>query len=67
MATSNYLQKNEKELETLLQTKRMYCQDIGMEFAIEKICLSHKEKWKKTKGIEQPYQGRIISLGEKKN
>ena len=28
--------KNEKELETLMQTVRIYCQDIGMEFGIEK-------------------------------
>ena len=34
--TSNYLQKNEKELETLIHTIRTYSQDIGMEFGIEK-------------------------------
>ena len=28
--------KNEKELETLIQTIRIYIQDIGMEFGIEK-------------------------------
>ena len=28
--------KNEKELETLVQTIRIYSQDIGMEFGIEK-------------------------------
>ena len=30
--------KNKKELETLTQTVRIYSQDIGMEFGIEK-CL----------------------------
>ena len=28
--------KNEKELETLIRTVRIYSQDIGMEFSIEK-------------------------------
>ena len=28
--------KNEKELETLIQSVRMYTQDIGMEYSIEK-------------------------------
>ena len=31
-----YLKKNEKELKTLIRTIRMYNQDIGMEFSIEK-------------------------------
>ena len=37
--TSNYLQKNEKELETLIQAVRIYRQDIGMEFGIEKCVM----------------------------
>ena len=32
----NLFAKNEKELETLVQIERMYSQDIGMEFGIEK-------------------------------
>ena len=32
----NQFDKNEKELETLVQTIRIYSNDIGMEFAIEK-------------------------------
>ena len=28
--------KNEKELEILIQAMRIYCDDIGMEFGIEK-------------------------------
>ena len=31
--------KNEKELETLIHTIRIYSQDIGMEFGIEKCVL----------------------------
>ena len=31
--------KNEKELETLIHTIRIYSQDIGMEFGIEKYAL----------------------------
>ena len=31
--------KNEKELETLTQTIRMYSQDTGMDFSIEKCAL----------------------------
>ena len=33
--------KNEKELEILIKTIKIYCQDIGMEFSIEK-CKSKK-------------------------
>ena len=31
--------KNEKELETLIHTIRLYSQDIGMEFGIEKCAM----------------------------
>ena len=31
--------KNEKELETLIHTVRIYSQDIGMEFGVEKCAL----------------------------
>ena len=34
--TSNYWQKNEKELETLIHAVKRYSQDIGTEFDIEK-------------------------------
>ena len=33
---SNFFAKNENELETLIQAVRIYSQDIGMEFGIEK-------------------------------
>ena len=45
--TSNYLQKNEKEPETLIHADRIYSQDIGMEFGI-KMCNACNKKWKTT-------------------
>ena len=39
--------KNEKESETLIQAVRIYSQDIGMEFGIEKCAmLIMKSGWK---------------------
>ena len=44
------LAKNEKELETLLQTIQMYCQVIGMGFSTEKCAmLIMKSEQKNTK------------------
>ena len=40
--------KNEKELETLIRAVRIYSQDIGMEFGIEKCAMS---SWKVANGI----------------
>ena len=34
-----YLPKRKKELRTLIKTIRLYSQDIGMEFSIEKIAM----------------------------
>ena len=39
--------KNEKELETLIQTVRIYNQNIEMEFGIKKMCHVGNEKWEK--------------------
>ena len=39
--------KNEK-MDILIQTIRIYNQDIEMEFGIEKMCQAYNEKWKKT-------------------
>ena len=59
--------KNEKELETLIQTIRIYSQDIGMEFG-RKLCHSHNEKWKKTKkGRELVNNEKIRTFRENKN
>ena len=40
--------KNEKELETLIHTVRIYSEDIGMKFGIEKMCNACNEKWQRT-------------------
>ena len=60
--------KNEKELETLIQTVRIYIQDIGMEFGIEKCAMLVMKSRKRhlTEGVELPNQV-IRTLGEKKN
>ena len=61
-----FAKKNEKELETLIHVVRIYSQDIGMEFGIEK-CAMHVIKSGKrhlTEGIELPNQGKIRTHGE---
>ena len=65
--TSNYLQKNEKELKTLIHAVRIYSQDIGMEFGIEKHALLVMKSGKLylTDRTELPNQCRIRRLGEK--
>ena len=61
--------KDEKELESLLITIRMYSQDLGMEFGIEKsaILITEKKKSETTKGKELRNQIRIRTLGGKEN
>ena len=58
--------KNEKELETLIHTIRIYSQDIGMEFGIEKCALlvMKNGKWHLADGIELPNQDKIRMLTE---
>ena len=58
--------KNEKELETLIHTIRIYSQDIGMEFGIEKCALLVMKSGKRhlTDGIELPNQDKIKMLAE---
>ena len=56
--------KNEKELETLIQTIRIYSQNIGMEFGIEKCTLFIMRRGKR-QIIEQPNQERKRMLGIK--
>ena len=48
--------KKEKGLETLMQTIRIFSQDIRMEFGIEKCAMQimRSEKRQMTEGIEQP-------------
>ena len=51
--------KNEKELETLIHTVRIYSRDIGMEFGIEKCAMLVMKSGKRqqTDGMELPKQG----------
>ena len=58
--------KNEKELETLIHTPRIYSQDIGIEFGIEKCAMLVMKSGKRhrTDGIELPNQDKIRTLGE---
>ena len=53
--------KNEKELETLKHTIRIYSQDIGMEFDIGKCALPVMKSGKRhlTDGIKLPNQEKI--------
>ena len=48
--------KNEKKLETLIQTVRIYSQDIGMEFGIGKctMLVIKSVKGHMTEGVEWP-------------
>ena len=58
--------KNDKELETLKHTVRIYSQDIGMEFGIKKCTLLVMKSGKQhlTDGIELPNQDKIRTLTE---
>ena len=59
--------KNEKELETQIQTLRIYSQDIGLEFSIEKCTMLVMKSGKQhmTEGFELQNQVVIRTLGEK--
>ena len=59
--------KNEKELETLIHAIRIYSQDLGMEFDIEKCAMLVMKSGKRhlTDGMELPSQDKIRTLGEK--
>ena len=58
--------KNEKELETLIHAVRIYSQDIGMEFGIEKCAMLLMKSGKRhmTDGIELPNLDKIRTLEE---
>ena len=53
--------KNEKELETLIHTVRIYSQDIGMEFGIEKYAMLviKSGKGHRMDGMKLPNQDKI--------
>ena len=63
---SKVFAKNEKELENLIHTVRIYSQDIGMEFGIEKCVLLFMKSGKRhiTVVIELPNQDKIRTLAE---
>ena len=58
--------KNEKELENLIHAVRIYIQDIGMEFGIEKCAMLVIKSGKRhlTDGMELPNQNEIKTLAE---
>ena len=60
--------KNEKELETLIHAVRIYSQDIGMEFGIEKCAMLVMKSGKRhlTDVMELPSQDKIRTLTENK-
>ena len=58
--------ENEKELQKLIYTVRIYSQDIGMESGIEKFAILVMKSGKRhlTDGMELPNQNKISMLGE---
>ena len=58
--------KNEKELETLIHTVRIYSRDIGMEFGIEMCVMLVMKSGKRqlTDGMELPNKDKIKTLAE---
>ena len=58
--------KNEKELETLINAVKIYSQEIGMEFSIEKctMLVMKSGKWHMTDVMELPNHDKISTLGE---
>ena len=58
--------KNEKEMEILIHTVRIYSRDIGMEFNIENCTMLVMKSGKRhlTDGIELPNQDKIKTLAE---
>ena len=58
--------KNEKELETLIHAVRIYNQDIGTEFGLEKCAMLVMKSGKRqmTDGMEPPNHDRFRTLEE---
>ena len=59
--------KDEKALETLIHAFRIYSQDIGMEFGVEKFTMLVMKSGKRhlTEGMVLPNQDKIRLLWEK--
>ena len=57
--------KKKKELETLIHVVRIYTQDIGMEFCIDKCAMLVMKSGKRnmTDGMELPNHDKIRTLG----
>ena len=64
---NEHFAKNEKELETLIQVVRIYSDETGIEFDIEKCAMLIMKSGKRQmmEGIELPNQGKIRTLREK--
>ena len=58
--------KNKKELETLIRAVRIYSQDIGMEFGIEKCAMLVMKSGKRhlIDGMKRPNQDKIKTLAD---
>ena len=67
--TSICLKKKRKELETLIQSTRIYSQDKGIEFGRQKcaMLIMKSGKRKRKEGVKRPNQERITKLREKEN
>ena len=67
MNDSKLFAKNEKELETLRNSLRIYSQDIEVEFSREKcsILVIKSGKRRLADGMELPNQEKIRTIGEK--
>ena len=66
MDNNKLFAKNEKELKTLIHAIRIYSQDTGMEFGIEKYAMLVMKSGKRhmTDGMELRKQDKIRTLGE---
>ena len=64
-----FAKKTEKEVETVIQTIRIYKQDRGMEYGIEKYAMLIIKSGKSeiAEGLELPNQESIRKLSEKEN
>ena len=62
----NLLAKNEKELETLIHTVKIYSPFTGIEFGIEKCAMivMKSDKRHRAGGMELPNQDKIRTHGE---
>ena len=67
MGDIKILAKNEKELVILIHAVKIYSQDIGMEFGIEKCAtlIMKSGKQHMTDGMELPNKDKIRMFGEK--